>query len=61
MTRAYYGERAACKHCDLDIEFLGKKHGWSDRGLNRFCPNKRILHRPFRESDRKPVILRSAR
>jgi len=54
IARAKVGDRRACRICDADIEFWGKKVGWIDRGGNRFCtpsmlvhpPNMRRLHRP---------------
>jgi len=35
--RLTYGTRDACKHCDQDIEWHGRAHGWIDRGGNRQC------------------------
>lgn len=35
-TAASYGERAACKVCNSDIEFHGDA-GWIDRGGNSYC------------------------
>jgi hypothetical protein len=37
MTRNKFGERAACKYCGQDIEFV-KHRDWRDRGGNRECP-----------------------
>lgn len=59
MPRATYGDRSACKCCGQDIEFHGGKHGWIDRGSDRFCqlvpdqisgwkrPPRKILHKPY--------------
>lgn len=35
--RTTYGMRAACKHCEHDIEFHGRAAGWIDRGAGRQC------------------------
>ncbi len=35
--RVKYGARAICQCCEQDIEFHGARHGWLDRGANRFC------------------------
>lgn len=34
-TGPAYGQRAACKHCGQDVEWVGY---WHDRGGNRACP-----------------------
>lgn len=46
-----YGERAACARCGQDIEWLGKRLGWRDRGGNRQCvpwiaPDTREIVKP---------------
>ena len=58
MTRATYGQRQVCRICGQDIEFHGGKHGWIDRGSDRFCqlvsdpiagwikPSRKTLHKP---------------
>ena len=35
--KSTYGERAACRYCNQDIEFHGRKFGWIDRGSDRTC------------------------
>lgn len=56
-----YGERAVCSCCGQDIEWLGKEHGWTDRGGNRSCvpyrnreweiiqPPEGAKHKPHRQ------------
>lgn len=58
VERARHGERRACKRCGQDIEFHGSKHGWIDRGSDRFCQlvpdeiagwvrsSRKLLHKP---------------
>ena len=60
QRRKKIGERAACKHCGQDIEWSGRRHGWTDRGLGDEClvfydrregeyvqPPAGQLHEPF--------------
>ena len=35
--RRKYGDRAECSCCGLDIEWGGRRYGWTDRGGNRYC------------------------
>lgn len=50
-----YGEHAACKHCDLDIECISNTGAqlWHDRGGNTHCPTQGAqpapYHAPYRE------------
>lgn len=32
-----YGAIATCKYCNQDIQFLGGRNNWRDRGNNRQC------------------------
>lgn len=36
MKRSY-GDMACCARCGQDIQWMGRAHGWRDRGNNRGC------------------------
>lgn len=57
-TKRQHGECASCKICGQDIQWLGRAHGWRDRGGNRECvafeqkgeivrPPKGTKHKPY--------------
>lgn len=64
MSKRKYGDIASCKLCEQDIQWMGRKHGWRDRGNNRGCvpyksrdaatrgeiitPPARAKHKPYR-------------
>jgi len=33
-----YGDREVCSRCSQDIEWSGRRIGWTDRGGNWHCP-----------------------
>lgn len=35
--KTQYGMLATCKYCEQDIQFLGGRANWRDRGANRKC------------------------
>ena len=35
--RLKYGTAAACTRCGQDIQWMGRAHGWRDRGGNQQC------------------------
>lgn len=60
MKRRTYGQMDLCHLCGQDIQWLGTKGGWRDRGNNRGCvpykkdgefvtPPKTAKHKPASE------------
>jgi hypothetical protein len=37
MAKRKYGDMSGCALCDQDIQWMGREHGWRDRGNNREC------------------------
>lgn len=55
--RKQYGQTDTCGLCGQDIQWLGRSHGWRDRGNNRQCVayhNKGEIVTPPKTAKHKP-------